>query len=228
VNGAEQYVLGTFERSSSQLGDIWSGLEWAEFLLDNLRSASFKLLPNENGVAAAKAEWVSEKKKPEGILYLTDHRIVFETTEEKVTKKILFIATEKETIRETAWEAPVGAIEEFGAEDKGGMLGFGVKELLTLTFARNTADVPKEVTLRFLDYADNELWEELIALTKTGAIETQKIEGAVSADTSRPTIHPVAPTQCPGCGGQLLEVFKGMHQIECEFCGTRVNLDNSE
>jgi hypothetical protein len=224
VNNANQRVLGMFSTTSDQLGDIYEEVEWAEFLLENLRSASFKLYPNENGVAAVKAEWISQKKEPEGILYLTDQRIIFETTEEKATKKILFIATEKEIVKEVAWEAPIGAVEKFDAEDKGGLLGFNVKELLTLQFSRKAKDVPKEVVLRFRDHADNEYWEELISMLKSGALDEQKLRKRTGGGGRRPTKQIVAPTICPSCGGKLPQAFKGMQALECEFCGNVVNL----
>jgi hypothetical protein len=224
VQGAEQRVQATFSRTDSQLGEIYEKVEWAEFLMENLRDASFKLYPSENGVAAAKAEWVSNKK--EGLLYLTNQRIIFEQHEEKATKKVLFITTEKELVRELMWEAPIGAVEEVEAKDKGGLLGFGVKELLTLKFNQKAKDVPKETQLRFRDYADNEWWEKLIDLVKTGQIENQKFakKGRKDRSIQHPKVSTSAPTICPSCSGKLPMAFKGMQQLECEFCGNVVNL----
>ncbi len=227
ISAAEQNVRRSFERTSGEIGGIYEEIEWAKFMLENLRDASFKLNPTENGVAACKAKWLSKKGEPEGVLYLTDQRVIYEQIEEVATKKVLFIATEKETVRELRWEAPVGAIDKFGAEDKGGVLGFGVKELLTLNFNRDAQDVPDEITMRFLDYADNELWENLIEQVKSGRIEKSKYSGAVSkVETSVETQEETKsyPTICPSCGGKLPKAFKGMQQLECEFCGNVVSL----
>jgi hypothetical protein len=105
VSAAEQTVKQAFQRTSDGLGEIFETMEWATFMLDNLHEAPFKLFPDENGVAACKAKWLSQKGEPEGILYLTDQRLIYETVEEVATKKVLFVTTEKETVREMAWES---------------------------------------------------------------------------------------------------------------------------
>ncbi|MBC8506511.1 MAG: hypothetical protein ISR58_04970 [Anaerolineales bacterium] len=227
VSAAEQNVRRAFERSSDELGEVYEEIEWATFLVENLRDSAFKLNPEENGVAACKAKWMSKKGEPEGVLYLTDQRVFYEQIEEVATKKVLFITTEKETVREMAWQAPVGAIDKHGAEDKGGVLGFGVKELLTINFNRDAKDVPNEVTMRFLDYADNEMWENLIEQVKSGRIAKSKYSGAVSDGEhthSEASDSKTIPTTCTSCGGKLPKAFKGMRQLECEFCGQVVSL----
>ena len=231
VSAAEQKVEQSFQRTSDQIGGIYGQIEWVKFLLENLHDASFKLYPDENGVAACKAKWMSKKGEPEGILYLTDQRLIYEQLEEVATKKVLFVTTEKEIVRELAWEAPVGAIDKSSAEDKGGFVGFGVKELLTLNFNRDAKDVPDEITMRFLDYADNEMWEKLIEQVKSGRIESDKYSGAVAeaehsdaaSQSSSSTLD--VPTNCTSCGGKLPTAFKGMQQLECEFCGHVINLE---
>ena len=45
-----------------------------------------------------------------GVLFLTDQRLLFEQKEEVVTKKVLFIATEKQKVQALAWEIPVANI----------------------------------------------------------------------------------------------------------------------
>ena len=71
-----------------------------EYLVKQLAEATFQLLPTEGGIAAIKAVWCKtgkeQKDDPEGVLYLTDQRILFEQKEEIVTKKVLFVATEKQ------------------------------------------------------------------------------------------------------------------------------------
>lgn len=226
VSSAKQRVRQAFQGTSDKIGGIYEEIEWVEFMLENLKDASFQLYPDENGVAACKAKWMSEKGEPEGLLYLTDQRIIYEQVEEIAKKKVLFVTTEKETVKELAWEAPIGAIDKASAEDKGGFVGFGVKELLTLNFDRHDKDAPEEVTLRFLDYADNEMWEGLIDLVKSGKLErAQSVGGAKADDAEISAIDPEKiPTECSSCGGKLPTVFKGMQQIECEFCGNVIHL----
>jgi predicted nucleic acid-binding Zn-ribbon protein len=227
VSAAAQSVEQAFQRTSDGLGEIYEAMEWATFMLDHLHEAPFKLFPDENGVAACKAKWLSKKGEPEGLLYLTDQRLIYETVEEVATKKVLFVTTEKETVRELAWEAPVGAVDKVSAEDKGGFVGIGVKELLTLNFNRDAKDVPDEVTMRFLDYADNEMWQGLVERVKSGQIEQEKYAGSEEEVASEAVSAPAAsaPTTCSSCGGKMPTVFKGMQRIECEFCGNVIHLE---
>ncbi|MBT7991117.1 MAG: hypothetical protein HN769_14710 [Anaerolineae bacterium] len=131
------------------------------------------------------------------------------------------------TFARSPWETPVGAVDKVSAEDMGGFVGIGVKELLTLNFNRDAKGVPDEVTMRFLDYADNEMWQGLVERTKSGQIESEKYAGAVeaAADEADPTPAVAAPTKCSSCGGKLPTFFKGMQQVECEFCGNVVTMD---
>ena len=32
------------------------------------------------------------------------------------------------------------------------------------------------------------------------------------------------PTKCPSCNAPLPPIYKGMQQVECEYCGTAVNI----
>ncbi len=222
ITSAEERLKGAYAAADDMAGDISVGIEQAIFVLDELDDATFKLLHNEHPVAACKAQWVNNKEEPEGILYLTDQRILFEQEEEKATKKILFITTKKELVQQLLWEAPVGVVERASAEDKGGFVGFGVKELLTLEFSTDAAGLPKEVTLRFLDYADNELWQELVQRVKSGEIQKERF--GASAQTAAPTAPREIPTNCPRCNAALPTIYKGTQQITCEYCGATVNV----
>jgi len=229
ISRAEQNVRGAFDRTEQELADIDKGLEWAKFMLDALGAATFKLYPEENGVAACKAQWMGGREEPEGVLFLTDARIIFEQKEEKATKKVLFITTAKELVQKKLWEAPVGAIEETSAEDKGGVLGFGVKEMLTLRFDTRVRDVPKEATLRFKDYADNEMWQDLIRRVKSGQIAAERCDAAPAAEPAAAAPAAEAsdaslPTACTACGAKLPTIFKGMQQVECGYCGAVIHL----
>ena len=222
ITSAEGRLKGAFAAADNAYGLISGGIEQATFLFDELDGATFALLHNEHPVAACKAQWVSNKEEPQGILYLTDQRILFEQEEEKATKKILFITTKSEMVQRLLWESPAGAVTKVVAEDKGGFVGIGVKELLTLEFGDGGGNLPKEVTLRFLDYADNELWQGLIQRVKSG--EIQKERYGTSPKAEAPALPKAIPTNCPRCNASLPTVYKGMSQITCEFCGATVNV----
>lgn len=221
VASAEARIKQAVGVTEDGIGALEKEVQQAVFLLDHLDSAQFKLYPDEEGVAACRAQWLKGREEPEGILFLTNQRLLFEQREDKAAKKVLFITTQKEMVQEMLWQAPVGAVATLSAEDKGGFLGFGVKETLTLEFADNARDIDHTITLRFKDNADNEGWQSLIRRVQSGQIESERHLAAGQA----PAAHPAPlPTACPACGAKLPAIFKGMRQIECEFCHTMVSL----
>ncbi len=228
VNQAERRVRKTFDGVEQQTHTLQSEIKQAQFLLDALDAASFHLLPDEHGISACEAIWVSDPAEPEGLLYLTDARLIFEQKQEVAKKKILFIATEKELIQEQLWESPIGAVEELEAEDKRAFLRR--KELLTFRFSERTRETPGDVTLQ-LKGADNETWRSLIQRVKTGQIEAELFGSAAPEEHLASEIEYEAaqpertlPTVCPNCSAPLPPIFKGMKQLECDYCGVRVNL----
>ena len=170
-------------------------------------------------MAACKAEWEIDKDKKEGILYLTDRRMLYEQEQEVAAAKVLFITTKKELVQKLLWEVPIGAVDNAQAEDKGGFIGIGKKQTLTLNFASMPHNLPLTITLNLKDGASNEDWDVLIDRVKNGQIEEDRInpEGSASGPSAID-----APTICPSCGGRLPEAFKGMTHLECGYCGQRV------
>lgn len=187
-------------------------------LLDMIDEASFQLYPSEDPVAVCKAQYMErEDEGPEGLLYLTDARLLFEQKEQIATKKILFITTEKETVQEFIFEVSVGQIEEVTASDKRKLLKR--KEMLELLFAPE-ADL-SGATLRLLD-AKNEDWDKLIGRVKSGEIDKERTQ---PKDEAVVEAARAAPTKCTTCGATLsVEIVRGMQEITCEYCGSVIRL----
>ena len=224
IESAGKAVTDQIAAVNAGVSAIHLGLEQADFMLGIVESGVVKLFPDECGVAACSANMVLGKKEnDEGVLLLTDKRLIFIHEEERVLKKVLFIVTEKETIRTLRWSAPIGAVNQLAAEDKGGFLGFGEKELLTIDFDDEAKEVPKKVVMHLTEGTENEEWRSLIMRVKTGDIESERVSSAKAEANPAPASTPVPiPTVCPGCGANLPPVFKGMNRINCEFCGTVV------
>ncbi len=228
---AKAAIYGSYDQVEQTLAKLRREMSEAEFLLDVMGSASFPMLPEEHGVAAVKAEWLVQGGEPmKGILILTDSRLIFEQREEVVKKKVLFFATEKETIQKLQWQAPIGAVQVVGVQDKGGFLKRH-QELMTLRM--EGGDAPPQVTLN-LRGGTNERWSALIRQVQAGEIKpitAQSAEGdeAAEADEGEPTQPTAAPsdalpTTCPNCGAPLPPIYKGMHQVTCEYCGAVIRL----
>ena len=218
IEEAKRRVRGTFDSTESAAHSLRGELHQARFVMEKIESASFDLYPEENPVAVCKAIWVSDREEPEGLLFLTDGRLIFEQREKRATKKILFIATEKELVQEMLWDSPIGNIEETESEDKRAFLK--KKELLTLRFTERTRDLPGDVTVR-LKGSTNETWTSLIRRAKTGQLDTERIESP-EEEGGEEISSAELPTVCPNCGGKLPPIFKGMHEVTCEYCGTLV------
>jgi chromosome segregation ATPase len=217
VEGARSAVRAMYDTLRQNVNQTKSQVEQIKWALDQLDQASFQLHPAEDTVAACKAQFMETKKEgPEGVLYLTDERLIFEQKEKRATKKVLFIATEKETVQELIFAVPVGQIEKIQASQKGFL---GRKEMMELLFTPEADWSGVSIRLRG---ADNEEWAGLIGRVKSGEIAKERTRPKEEAvmETARS-----APTQCPTCGAALdVEIVRGMRQITCEYCGTVIRL----
>ena len=203
---------------------LWAAEQWAE--------ASFDIYPDEALVDACKARWMTrDDEGPKGIFFLTDARVVMEQKEKVATKKVLFITTEKKQVQAMQFAAPIGAVEVLEATDaRGGFLGLGKREMLTLRFTAATEGkrIPKAV-LRLLGGADNEKWAARIKQVQRGDIAQEAIESAqpqaTPSENAAATPPREIPTHCPSCGALFTQsVVKGMRELRCTYCGAVVRL----
>jgi chromosome segregation ATPase len=217
VDAAQSAARALYDTLQENVDQTRRQVEEIGWLLEQIDEATFQLHPAEDPIMACKAQYMETKKEgPEGVLYLTDERLIFEQKEEIATKKVLFITTEKEKVQELIFETLVGHIDEVKTTQKGFL---GHKEILELLFAPE-ADL-SEATLR-LHGADNEEWARTIGRIKSGEIDKErtqpKDEAVVEAVRS-------APTTCSTCGAAIsVEIVRGMTEITCEYCGSVIRL----
>ena len=213
IEGMYNALQGNLRQTTDQVKEmVW--------VLDQVDGATFKLYPGEGVASAVKAQWMtSEKEGPKGIFYLTEERVLFEQKEEVATKKVLFIATEKQKLQELKWEAPLSQIESARASEKGGaILGIGKKEILEFDFG---SSVKVRSALLRLE-ADSDAWQALIGRTKSGDIAGER---TAPKDKTAVEVARAAPTKCNVCGATITQaVVKGMTEIKCEYCGTVTRL----
>lgn len=225
---AENRVRQAFTPTQQQAVQIEKELDDALFALDALENASFDLLSDEHAITACKAIWTDGPDEPEGLLFLTDSRLIFEQRQEVATKKVLFVTTEKKMIQEMLWDSPIGAVDELESEDQKAFLRR--KEMLTLRFSERTRDIPSDITLQLVG-SDNETWTSLIRRAKSGQIDAERFGApppeellAAEVEAEEQKLDKELPTKCPNCHAPLPPVFKGMKQLECEYCGAVVNI----
>jgi DNA repair exonuclease SbcCD ATPase subunit len=219
VAAAERTISGMYNQFYSQVGILQSRLQRIEWMMTELSEATFQLLPTESGIMAVKAVWArtGEEKKddPEGVLYLTDQRLIFEQKEEVATKKVLFIATEKQKIQDLMLDMPVGLVEGIEISKKGLMKN---EDHIALKCA---AGAPVNEA-RFHIWQSNEEWQSLINRAKAGEFDKDR---AIEIDQETLDKVKSVPGQCPSCGGKIDQVvMRGMDSITCEFCGSVIRL----
>ena len=198
-------------QTKRQVDDVTWTLQQAE-------QASFGFLATEAPVEAVPANWKkpNDKDGVDGVLYLTDQRVIFEQKEEVATKKVLFVATQKQKLQALQWAVPVAEIEK-AEGSKRGLLG--KDDFLTLAI---TTGRPFSSTDLHLKGETGETWKGYIGRVKSGDIAKER---TVPVDQKAVETVANAPTKCTVCGATLTQtVMRGQTEITCEYCGSKIRL----
>ena len=208
IEGMYGQVPQNVQQTKSQLAQITRYLA----MVDE-STASWN--PTEAIVLAVEAEWVASgkgKEDPDGVLFLTDQRLIFEQ-KEKVGGRFGFGG---EKVQEVLWHVPVGSISEAVPEDKG---LFGGKDLVHLKLnAGDYADITVEVKSGGVD---SKWYVQQLNRVISGEIERER---AIPVDETLSEKVSSAPTACTTCGAVLPPLARGMTEITCEYCGTVIRL----
>lgn len=219
VHSAENTINGMYNSFNSQVSSVKWTLSQIDYLLTQLAEAKFSLLPTEGGIRAVKAVWCPDVKEksddPEGVLYLTDQRLLFEQKEEVATKKILFITTEKKKVQELKWEVPVALIQEVKPSKQGLLKN---EDHLDLCFG---SGAPMQTVHLHIWQEGNE-WLQFLNRAKAKDFDKGR---AVAIDQAEVDKVKSAPAQCPSCGANIAQVvLRGQDSIKCEYCGFVIRL----
>ncbi len=218
VDAVERTISGMYDSLQKEAGEFKAKTERIQEMLEKFAGAaaagSFRLLPTEGAVMAVKATFSRDQKMDkddaQGFLFLTDQRLLFEQNQEVATKKVLFIATEKQKVQKLVFEAPVALIEQVQASKKG---LFGHEDHLALTFK---SGAPVYQAWLHLEGQDCNEWQGLIGRARSGDFANER---AVAIDQAQVEKVKAAPTQCPNCGAPITQtVLRGMDSIQCEYC----------
>jgi hypothetical protein len=219
ITAAERAVNGMYDQFNNQVYAATKHLDDIEYLVTQLAEASFQLLPTEGGIAAVKAVWCKtgkeQKDDPEGVLYLTDQRIIFEQKEEIATKKVFFVVTEKKKVQGLQLEAPVALVEKVDTSKQGMLKN---EDHIEIRFA---SGAPVQMA-HFHIWQDNATWMAHINRAKSKDFDKGR---AVAVDQTEVDKVRAAPSQCPSCGGAITKpVLRGQERITCEYCGFVIRL----
>jgi len=214
VRAVEKSINGMYDSFSARARELKTELDRLDWMLQQFSAASFRLLPAEGALMAAKATYSKDQKigkdDAKGILYLTDQRLFFEQKQEIATKKVLFITTEKEMIQKLLLEIPVELVDKVQASKKG---LFGHQDHLEMTFKPGAA---VQAAWLHIDGQDCQWWQGLIGRARSHEFDNER---AVAVDADLIDKARSAPGQCPNCGAPMDQVvLRGMDSIRCEYC----------
>lgn len=219
ISAAERTIRGMYNEFDNAVSQLTKHLNDIEYMLTNLAEASFQLLPTEAGVAAVKAVWCrtgkEQKSDPEGVLFLTDQRLLFERKEEVATKKVLFVATEKEKIQNLLFEVPVALLDTV-TTSKAGLLKN--EDHIEIRFQHGA---PYQIVHLHI-WQDCEMWQGLLNRARAREFDKDRV---VEVDQAEVEKVKLAPTKCPSCGATMTAVIlRGQDSIKCEYCGAVIRL----
>lgn len=220
VTSSERAVIELFDEIKNEVGKVQTQLNQIERTLDLTESACFGFLPTESVVRAVKAVWTrddrEDKADPEGILFLTDQRLVFEQREEVATKKVLFMTTERKMVQELLFEVPVFSIASVQATKQGMLKN---EDWIELEF--ESGAFTRNAKLH-LDGQNCNDWQKLLTQVKARELDDDR---ALAIDAEAAEKAKAAPVICPSCGGSITKpVLRGMESIKCDFCGNVIKL----
>jgi hypothetical protein len=220
VSAASGSIRGMYDDLQRQVQEVFNHLQQIEWALKQVAEATFQLLPTEAAIMAVKATWVKGEKEgkddPQGILYLTDQRLLFEQKQEMATKKVLFVTTQKEKVQQLLLEVPLGLVNNVKASKRGFL---SHEDHIELAFSPDAAVGAAHF---HIDGQDCNQWQGLIGRAKAGEFDADR---AVAVDEAAVEKVRSAPTACPQCGAAITtQILRGMDSVRCEYCGKVIRL----
>ena len=197
AGAAEDTVLDQFDEYADEVESLSAHMDWVDWMLDALSTASFRLLATESGVAATEAVWLRPGLEPEnGILFLTDQRLLWEDRVGDFELKL---------------DVPVQQITDI-VEETDDEAEF---EILAATFKSGAAPVPVAQLQLALPVADE--WIKMVNRARSG---DYALDRAVKIDQAELERIRNTPQQCSNCGATYTApVLRGQTEINCEYCG---------
>ena len=168
----ESSLQGSYAEIESQAYQLTSRLNSIHWMLSQAAEAKFHLDNGENLVAAVQARWDREgDDDPEGLLYLTNKRLIFERKEKIAVKKVLFFTTSQELVHEVMIDQAVKQINSLKAVNKG---LFGHQDFLEVDF--------KDAKIGSVPFHLNgqacESWVVWVNKVQSGEIENDRATGS--------------------------------------------------
>jgi hypothetical protein len=219
ISSATSGVSGLYSNLLTSLHEIEAQLRQVEWMLSQFdESAEVNLRDAEGPLMAVEAEWQPDGKEgPDGVLYLTDQRLMFEQKEEVTTKKFLgLFKSESEKLQGLQLDIAVSDIESVKDSEEGGFLGMGKKDILEFVFSANATVSRARFHLKGQESRD---WAVLVRRVTSGEIDEDRADDYVEELEGAEAIAAAFPSECPNCYAALEAPPRGVSSVTCEFCG---------
>lgn len=222
IAAARRAVDGLYDGIESELNKIEYSLGQVQKMLELMAgSQEISLLEAEGPLLAVAAEWQQDGKEgPEGYLFLTDQRLLFEQREEVVTKKRFgLFKADSEMVQKLQIAVQVHEIEQIVHKEEGGFLGMGKADILELVFAATASLSRARLHLKGQDSED---WAAMINRVQSGEIDGDRSDEYLDELEAAEITSASFPAQCPACFAAIPEQPRGVTSLVCEFCGATV------
>jgi hypothetical protein len=211
VKAAEDRIRGLFDSLQREVGQAQAQVEEIKRFLERKDGASFPFLAGETVFRADEAEWVNGSDNPDGFLFVTNQRLIFEQ-HEKTGKKLGLFGGKQ--VQQMLWEVPLNQVEGTQAENKG---VFGGKDMVHLKL--NASASQGEITAEVKGGVACKAWVADLGRMIRGEIGAAMMQDPELAERLRS-----APTDCPTCGAVLPRAVAGQNSMTCQYCSTVVRL----
>lgn len=208
VKASEEKIRALYNEVSREVSTTNSQLHQVKTHLDWLEASGVRMNQGEGLYIACEAEWDDGRDKPDGFLYVTDQRIIFEQAE----KKGGMMGFGGKEVREVKWEAPNTTIEQVLNKDEG---LFGGKDFMILKLGSGAPYA--EIKCEVKGGIDSKTWAQQVKRAVSGEISQ---ESSVKPDPELIERLKNAPTDCPNCGGVLPKLLAGQSEATCKYCGS--------
>ena len=208
--------LNTVEKSvSGQLGDYQSKytqidteLKTAELTINNLEGSSIEWKRGEYPILAVEVKDLT--KDDNGVLTLSNQRVLFEKVSEEVLKRNILFATEKKTVHTVTLDEPIGSIDVIEKGRVGFFKGAGL-------------------FIRFKEHLGlNELKIDTNGNEDTRIIQAFNyiVSGEAEQDIGLgDELEEKGLVACPTCSAPYQqEILLGQTSVKCIYCGTVIKV----
>ncbi|MCC6601733.1 MAG: hypothetical protein IT327_00915 [Anaerolineae bacterium] len=222
VTAARGAVAGLYEGINTELHKIEFSLGQVQKMLDLVAgSQEIRLQEAEGPLLAVPAQWQQDGEDgPEGYLFITDQRLLFEQREEVVTKKRFgLFKAESEMVQKLHIAVQVHEIDQISHKEEGGFLGMGKADILELVFAATASLSRARFHLKGQNSSD---WAAMINRIQSGEIDGDRSDEYVDELEAAGITSASFPQQCPNCYAAVPPQPRGVTVYECAFCGATV------